>query len=167
MVNIFDAITSPLKAASESAEKLLELGSVIKHGNEIREMHQLIVVGLKAARDAEVEKLTMQDEIDRLKREVADLKANKAKLERYELKRLPPGVFVMALKENVQPPEPAHYACENCFGSGVVRRLHGTEPRNGVQKLTCNGCGAEIETGQYTPPKPARLNTRYNPFQRR
>jgi len=153
MANIIDAITSPLKAASDAAEKMLQIKGILDHGDEIRKLHDHVVTGLKAARIAQVEQTAMQNEIDGLKRKVADLEARDAKMERYELKRLPPGVFVMALKPDVQPPEPFHYACEKCYQDGKIYRLNSFGVVRGQERFHCNSCGSTIVTGDYVPPK--------------
>ena len=153
---ILDAITNPLQAAVNASETILEVKGILKFGDEIRNLHANVVAGLKAARIAETEQIAMQREIDLLKREVTDLKATNAKLERYELKRLPPGVFVYALKEAEKGAEPSHYACENCYGNGKIKPLHSLGTARGIEIFKCSGCGNEVRTGYYTPPKPTQ-----------
>jgi hypothetical protein len=164
MTNLMDAITSPLKAASDAAEKILEVKGILKFGDDIRKLHANVLTGLKAARAAELEQASMQQEIMALKREVADLKASKTKLERYELKRLPPGVFVMALKETEKGTEPEHYACEKCFGDGKIRRMQSVLIHRGQETLKCSGCETVIKIGHYIPPTPSRAIRNYDIF---
>jgi hypothetical protein len=68
-----------------------------------------------------------------LKREVADLKTNKTKLERYELKRLPPGVYVYALKDSEKGTEADHYACVKCFNEGKIMPMNHVVTFNGME----------------------------------
>lgn len=160
MAGIVQKIASPLNAAKDILQEALRVQGVLKHGNEIRDLHEKVLAGID-------ELSAKQAEIEALKREVTDLKAHKTQHERYELQRLEPGVFVMALKADVQPPEPAHYACEKCFGDGKIRRLQ-KQPRerNGLSIFVCTGCSTELEVGHYVRPQPVQTR-RYNPLRRR
>jgi hypothetical protein len=164
MANLMDAITSPLKAASDAAEKILEVKGILEFGDEIRDLHANVLAGLKAARLAELEQASMQQEILALKREMADLKTNKAKLERYELKRLPPGVFVMVLKQAEKGTEAEHYACENCHSDGKIKRLQSVLIHSGQETFKCSGCDTSIKAGHFVRAQPYRANTDYDIF---
>jgi hypothetical protein len=160
MAGLSDLIASPFNKANEILQKLLSAKGIIEYGDTIRELHQQFIAMSVSARAA-------HDKIEALEREVAELKANNAQRERYELKELPPGVLVMALKEGVQPAEPPHYACEKCFGDGKLRRLQ-KQPRerNGLSEYVCNGCETTLEVGNFVRPQPVQTR-RYNPLGRR
>jgi hypothetical protein len=147
MANVMNALTSPLKIIYETAEKLLQAQNIIEHGDEIRQLHASAVAALK-------DQATAEQKIQTLEREVADLKANKAKLERYELKRLPPNALVMALKEGERGIETDHYACVKCYGDGEIRPLQSILIHNGIETLRCLKCGSDVKTGYYVPPQP-------------
>jgi hypothetical protein len=164
MANLIDAITAPLKAASDAAEKILEVKGILEFGDEIRELHTNVLAGLKAARVAELEQASMQQEILALKREVSDLKASKTKLERYELKRLPPGVYVYALKEAEKGTAEQPYMCVKCFNSGVISPLNSIMTFNGIETLRCITCNSDVKTGYSTPSKPVRVIRDYDIF---
>lgn len=164
MANLIDAITSPLKAASDAAEKILEVNGILEFGDEIRELHANVLAGLKAARLAELEQAAMLQEILALKREMADLKTSKTKLERYELKRLPPGVYVYALKDSEKGAEADHYACVKCFNEGKIMPMNHVVTFNGMETLRCSGCAADIKTGYPIRSGPSRANTDYDIF---
>lgn len=166
MAETVSGIFSALSGAGETIKKLSKIGGIIEHGDTIRELHEQILSGIAAARLAQTEITDKQNQIDSLSREIASLKRSTAQLGRYELKQLPPGVFVMALKNGVQPPEPFHYACEMCFGDDKVRRLQQLPGRhNGIQVLICYGCKTEYEIGDYIRPQPVQTK-RYNPLSR-
>jgi hypothetical protein len=155
-----DAITSPLKAASDAAEKILQVKGILEFGDEIRELHANVVASLKAARIAELEQTSMQQEILALKREVTELKASKTKLERYELKRLPPGVFVYVLKEAEKGPEAQPYACVKCFGDGKIMPLQSILIHNGIETLRCSYCDFTVKTGHFVAPRQTQARGR-------
>ena len=164
MAILIDAITSPLKAASDAAEKILQVKGILEYGDEIRDLHANVLAGLKAARLAELEQASIQQEILVLKREVADLKTNKTKLERYELKRLPPGVYVYALKDSEKGTEADHYACVKCFNEGKIMPMNHVVTFNGMETLRCSGCTADIKTGYPTRSGPGRADMDYDIF---
>lgn len=164
MANVIDAITAPLKAAGDTAEKILQVKGILEFGDEIRELHANVIAGLKAARLAELEQTTMQQKIQLLEREVADLKTNNAQLARYELKRLPPGVFVYVLKDTEKGAEPEHYACENCFNNGKIKPLHSKGIHNGLETFYCTGCDTQIKAGHFVPPKVIKTRNNWSPF---
>jgi hypothetical protein len=164
MASMIETITSPLKAASETLEKMLAIKGVLEHGDEIRKLHENVVTGLKAAAAWHVQQIAMQDEIDSLKRKVVELEVRNAKLDQYETKELPPGVFVMVLKPGVQISEGVHRACQKCHQDGKIYPLQSRGTHRGLETLHCQGCGSELQTGHFEPPKPVQTRTRYNPF---
>lgn len=151
MASLFKLLPSQLKSALDTAEKLLQAKGIVEYGDEIRQLHTAIVTALKNEAAAE-------QEIQALKREVADLKANNANLERYELNRLPTGALVMALRETEKGAEPFHYACEKCHSNGNVRRLQPKEPLRGAETLGCDECGSRVTIGISVPQRAGRAH---------
>jgi hypothetical protein len=98
------------------------------------------------------------------KRRVTDLEARNTQLDKYERKRLPPGVFVYALKANMQSVEGPHYACEKCYNNGVISSLNSILVFNGIETLRCITCNSDVKTGHHIPSKPGRAITEYDIF---
>jgi hypothetical protein len=157
MANIFESVFSPLKTAIDLAQEGVELRDAIKLRDVVGKLQTQIIAAQQAAIAAYTAQTDMTEEIGCLKKRVAELEARDTKLERYELKKLPPGVFVYALKQGVQPPEEMHYACEACYQRGKIFRLQSGGIHNGLEKLHCNGCNTNVQTGYYQPRKPAPL----------
>jgi hypothetical protein len=157
MANIFEGVFSPLKTAIDLAQEGIELRDAIKLRDVVAKFQAQVIAAQQAAIAAHLQQTEMTEEMSRLKRQVAELEARNAKLERYELKKLPPGVLVYALKQDVQPPEEMHYACEACYERGKIFRLQSGGVHNGLESFRCNGCGVEVETGYFQPPQPAPL----------
>lgn len=87
-----------------------------------------------------------------LEAEVLKLKDMKAELSRYELKQLPPGTLVYALKETDQRGEPSHYICPTCYQRGKKSLLQEGEKINGQTPLKCHECATELRAGIYNAP---------------
>lgn len=159
MASFIEKITNPLKLASDAAEKMLKLNGILEYGDAIREMHENILTGLKEATAGEIERRALQERIDILEREVLNLKTKKANLDDYEPQTLPPGIHVYAPKASANVPGGPHYACKNCYERGIISRLDSGEMHNGLVKLSCSGCGAELKTGHYQRPEPVQTRS--------
>jgi hypothetical protein len=123
MASWLDTVTAPFKTARDMTTQFVEVRDAIKFGEIKSKLQAEIMAAYDAAMDMREREATLIEENATLKRRVAELEASKAQLERYELKQLPPGVFVYALKPNVHPIEAPHYACEKCYGDGKISRL--------------------------------------------
>jgi hypothetical protein len=164
MVSWLDTITAPLKTARDMTTQFVEVRDAIKFGEIKSKLQAEIMAAYDAAMDMREREATLIDENATLKRSVADLEARNAQLDRYELKQLPPGVFVRALKPNVQPVEPQHYACDKCYRDGEISPLNSILIHNGIATLLCSRCNTAMKTGYYTPPKPSRAIMDYDIF---
>jgi hypothetical protein len=120
MASWLDTVTAPFKTARDMTTQFVEVRDAIKFGEIKSKLQAEIMAAYDAAMDMREREATLIDENATLKRRVAELEARNAQLDRYELKQLPPGVFVRAFKPNVRPVEPQHYACDKCYGEGKI-----------------------------------------------
>jgi hypothetical protein len=147
-----DAVISPLKAAGDTAQRLLEIRDTVKFGEAIVKLQSDLLSAQHGALTAQGREATLLDELNQLKRRISDLEAWQKEQERYELTRLEPGVFVFALKLHMAVGEPTHCICQTCYQRGKKSILHSDERRNGIYHLICNECGTKLEVGCYVRP---------------
>jgi hypothetical protein len=142
-----DAITSPLKAASETVQGLVQVRDQIKFGDAVIKLQAQILSAQQGASAAQAREAEMIEEIRVLKTRVTELETWEAEKQRYHLERLPPGVFVYSLKPEMVGTEPPHSICQTCYQRGKKSLLHADEPRNGIYHLTCHECSTELRVG--------------------
>ena len=88
--------------------------------------------------------LTKIDELEKEIVRLEDWSANKA---RYDLADTGQGSFAFRLKEGVEPPEPAHWICPQCYEDGKKSILkHETLPVGRAETLVCHRCGFDVVT---------------------
>lgn len=143
-----DAVTMPLKAASETAQSLVNVRDQIKLGDTIIKLQAQILSAQQGASAAQARELEMTEEIRSLKARVAQLETWKTEKERYRLDRLPPGVFIYSLKEEKAGGEPPHSICQTCYQRGKKSILQATVTyTDGHHRLICHECGTELSVG--------------------
>lgn len=107
--------------------------------------------------------LSAQEAQSALVQRVRDLETEMTQMEkwdtekqRYQLKSLPPGVFVYALKPEETGGEPPHYICQNCHENGKKSHLHGSGDHYGTATFECKRCGSKFRIGRFNPPPNGR-----------
>ena len=137
-----DAITSPLKAASEGLQGLVHVRDQIKFGDAVIKLQTQILAAQQGASSAQSRKMEMTDEISELKTRVTELEEWDAEKKRYKKEILPPGVVLYLLKEEcADQGEPVHPICPTCYGNGKRFPLHRGETKRGQYDLHCHSCG--------------------------
>jgi hypothetical protein len=85
--------------------------------------------------------------IDELEAEIVRLEDWSAEKQRYELADTGQGSVAYKLKEGVEPPEPQHWICPQCYQDGKKSILkHESLPIGGADTLVCNRCGYDVVT---------------------
>ena len=106
--------------------------------------------------EAQQEQSTLLQHLTELKDELKGLRDWEAEKQRYQLKELPPGILVYALKEQFMAEEPSHSLCPTCYQKGKKSLLHSNEPGNGIHRLTCYECKTQLRVGHFRPLAPLR-----------
>jgi len=140
-----------VKAAFDMAKGLKDINDAAIRNAAIIELQQKIL-------GAQEEQATLIQRLGELEKEIADLKSWEAEKQRYELKELPPGVFVYDLKPGTSANEPPHSICQTCYQRGKKSILHSDEPGNGIHHLSCYECGTQLRVGHFRAQ--TRANTR-------
>ncbi len=97
---------------------------------------------------------TLLKKVDALEKDVARFETWETEKQRYELKEQGHlKVPAYALKEGVQPAEPPHSICPDCYENAKKSILQTIHKRPGVAKvLICNACGWEAYAeGSWNP----------------
>lgn len=152
MADWLKAVTDPLKAASDLAQGLMDLRDVTKLGGVVVKLNAEIISAQRGALSAQQNEATMAEKIRELEAKIVSFENWDAEQKRYELQKLPPGVFVYALKADMAGSEPPHQICQTCYQRGKKSILQSDEPGNGIHHLTCTECKTELTVGHFSPP---------------
>lgn len=160
-----DAITSPLSAASEGVQKLIEVRDLVKFGDALGKLQAQILSAQQGALAAFAREAALLEEIGALKERVADLEAWESEKERYELVALAPNVVAYSVKASARGAEPPHYICANCYNARRKSFLNQILHSQYQDKYNCKACG-EILTVDRPRPPGQYSSARRNPFSR-
>jgi hypothetical protein len=139
-----DGIMSPLNAAGQGIEKLIETRDLIKFGDELRKLHAEILAAQRGAMTAQANEATLLEEVGALKKQVTDLEAWESEKQRYQLIALAPNVIAYAVKESARGVEPPHLICANCYNAGKKSFLNQVTQGSRLDTYHCNGCGERL-----------------------
>ena len=144
-----DAITSPLSAASEGIQKLIEIRDLIKFGDALGKLQAQILSAQQGALAAYTRELELLEEIGALKKHVADLEAWDSQKNRYERRNVGYSAFAYVLKKPERGSETPHWACTNCYEHGKIITLqYGRLKKGSPPVWMCPSCEKEIDTGK-------------------
>jgi hypothetical protein len=146
-----DAITSPLKAASESVQKLIEIRDLIKFGDALGKLQAQILAAQQGALAAYERELTLLARVSQLEKEVASFDTWKREKQRYERKHLGWGAFAYMLKKAERGHEAPHWVCTNCYEHRHIATMQ-FGLLKGVEEMTwfCPSCKNTIRPSSAT-----------------
>lgn len=139
-----DGIMSPLNAAGQGIEKLMETRDLIKFGDELRKLHAEILAAQRGAMTAQANEAALLEEIRTLKKRVADLETWETEKQRYELVALAPNVMAYSVKAAARGTEPPHYICANCYNSGRKSFLNQVTHNARLDQFHCINCSERL-----------------------
>lgn len=159
-----DGIMSPLNAAGQSIEKLIETRDLVKFGDELRKLYTDVLAAQRGAMTAQANEAALLEQVGALKKRVTDLEAWEREKERYELIALAPNVMAYSVKAAARGTEPHHYICANCCNTGRKSFLNQVLRSEYLDRYQCKTCG---ETLSVERPRPPRQDApRRNPMSR-
>lgn len=153
MATWLDAIMSPLNAAGEGIQKLIEVRDLLKFGDALGKLQAQILSAQQGALAAYARETELIEEIRALKERVAQLDARNTQIERYELVALAPNVVAYSIKPAVRGSEPAHYICADCAANGKKFFLQQHIRGSYYDEYRCGGCGFKIGIDKGNPPQ--------------
>ena len=98
---------SALKTAFDIAKGLKDIDDATRRNAAVIELQEKIL-------SAQSEQSALIERIRALEAKMATVETWNTEKQRYQLKRLPPGIFVYELKFEMAAGEPAHSLCEKC-----------------------------------------------------
>jgi hypothetical protein len=122
MAMISGAMTA-LKAVGESAKALIAIHDQGVLRAKVIELNTQIVTAQVSALAALSDQFALLEEVNGLKKQVADFEAWETEKQRYELTAPDGGAFVYALKAGMENGEIPHWLCANCYENRHKNRL--------------------------------------------
>lgn len=99
--------------------------------------------------------------VGELEAEVRSFKTWEADKQRYELHDIGEGQLVYRLKDGVEPAEPPHQICADCYQRGQRRILQAETWYPGrAHVLTCKACGSTVYKHGHPHPDHAKFKNR-------
>jgi hypothetical protein len=142
-----------LRAIFEELQfEVVQVRNTTKAGDRERAFVDLREKLLNASQAAHSSHAGVLEKIDRLEKELAQLKDMEAQKARYKMEPLPPDLVVYVLKPEMANGEPIHRICSTCYHRGKISPLQGDERTNGIQHLTCYECSTKLATGHFVAP---------------
>lgn len=136
-----------MKAAGDIAKSLFQLSSSAEIKGQVIDLQNAILSAQQSAFAAQSQQSAMIQQINDLKKEIADIKAWEKEKQRYKLISAPWGGSVLyALKESCKGTEPPHWICTKCYDDGR-RTILQPHKKEGWITLACPTCKAENHTG--------------------
>ena len=135
------ALAGSLKAASDLAKAMIGLRDIQTIQAKAIELQSAILSAQGDAMSAMTAHSDLIEQVRALETKLAAFENWEAEKQRYELKERKGyhSVTVYALKEGMQPPEPMHYVCPDCY-QGRKKRILQHHADSGAEGLICNEC---------------------------
>jgi hypothetical protein len=143
------------KTMFDMAKALKEMDTANTRNMAVIDLQERIL----AAQSAYAELASRVGELEAVVRSLETWETEK---QRYELHKAGYSGFVYRLKEGVQPPEPAHEICANCYEGrkkSILERQTWQPGRAVV--LTCQRCGTTAYVSGVPFPEHAKLRHRF------
>jgi rubrerythrin len=144
-----DAIMSPLNAAGQTLEKLIETRDLVKFGDTFRKLFAEILAAQKGALVAQQREAELLNRIGALEKEVTRFETWEREKQRYELRNVGYGAYAYVLKKAERGTETPHWACTKCYEDGKIRTLQYGRFEKGIGAYwRCPDCKNSIDTGK-------------------
>jgi len=137
-----------LKAANDIAQAMVGLRDATAFQAKLIEFQAKIIEANNSAFAAQDERTALLRQISNLESEVTALKAERSRLQRYELKNFGGNTFAYQLKASEANGEPTHRACPNCYQKGHISILQFSHSESGQDWYDCPSCGGNRAYGQ-------------------
>ena len=148
LVEAAAATVSTIKAAFDIGKGVQSLHTSVEVDQAVAEMLEKLLTARQQAMESLETETALLKRIDELEQEIVRLEDWSAEKQRYELKQAgEEGSFAYRLKDGVQPPEPEHWICPQCYQDGKKSILkHESLPVGRAETLVCTRCDYDIVT---------------------
>lgn len=140
-----DPLSLAFTAIGEAAKLAKDLIAKVGKGESdtrIRELHEGLMRTIGLVTQAQVDRMAVQKDLDALEAKLKAYEAWGAEKVRYVLVHPWPGAVCYALKNGVEPREPPHWICPNCYERGQKSHLtlSDTINRENSREVKCSAC---------------------------
>ncbi len=136
VAEIYGGITAA-KAAFDIAKGLKDIHDATLRNAAVIDLQEKILA-------TQQEQMALIDRIRELEKEVASFETWETEKQKYELKDLGYGSFVLMLKPEARGTEPAHWVCTNCYSKGQISVIVWGAAKPGARPTNhCPACGNE------------------------
>ncbi|MPY74477.1 MAG: hypothetical protein GEU87_09455 [Alphaproteobacteria bacterium] len=148
------AAVSGLNTAREMTQALIGVRDAAVLNDKVIELQSVILAAQGNALTAQSEQFALLQQVRELEEQMARMETWDAEKEKYELKDVRSGVFAYARKEGMEPAEPPHHICADCYQNrqkSVLQKV--TRMPGRAHVLVCQQCGSEIYTSGHWQPE--------------
>jgi hypothetical protein len=143
-ITAIGVVSTSLNTAINIAKAMVDIRDATQVQGKVFELQRAILDAQQSVFAANEERTSLLQLVDRLEKEIADLKAWEAEKNRYELTALAPNVMAYKLKSSERNIEPIHLLCANCFTDRRKAFLIQTATTSHFDRLKCGRCGNEL-----------------------
>src|SRR5262249_55676549 len=115
------------------AKSLKDMNDAVVRNAAISELWEQIIA-------AQTRYSAAVEQIHDLEKQLSKFETWEAEKKRYQLQKLPPGVFVYVLKPEMASGEPTHRLCAKCYQNDKKSILQ----ESGSDYMKCHECGSEF-----------------------
>lgn len=158
VIATISATLSSLKTSVELARTAIALRDDAKLAEATQTLNERIIDVQNAALQLQEKQSAARDEIEALKDEARQLRAQITELEQkrnlraqYRLHQLTEGSLVLALREPDQSTDPVHYLCQTCMDNASKQVVLQEVRKMGNISLRCPNCDNMYRTGRTYP----------------
>jgi hypothetical protein len=177
-ISAIAALISALNSAKNIAQAMIGLRDSAAFQSKLIEFQTKLLDANNAAFAAQDERSGLIEQIRRLEKEIADLRAWEAERQRYQLIEVGPAAFAHVIKEDMRGGEPVHCICSECYQRGQKSILQSEGNYYGTVTLSCPQCTSKVRANEEhpgfpfkresvgQPHQPSQVQTDYDPFRR-
>lgn len=142
---------SALRGANDIAQAMIDLRDAAAFQSKLIEFQAKIIEANNSAFAAQDERAALLQRISDLESDIAVLKAQHRKFDRYQLKDYGGSTFAYELKASEANGEPIHRACATCFQKDRISILQFSHNTEGQDWYECPGCKQRRGYGVHHP----------------
>ena len=134
-------------------KSMFDIAKGLKNMNDATVRNAAVIELQEQILSAQEQQTALVERVSDLEKEMTRFETWETEKQRYKLEALPPGVHVYTLEEEMAAGEPTHHICQTCYQCGMKSILHQSAPNNGIYRLECKECGADLRVGHFQAPQ--------------
>jgi hypothetical protein len=146
-ISAIAGLATSLRSIVEITKAMKDVQDANTIQTKVFELTREIMAAQSCALAAQAAQSDLLQRERQLEAEIAKLKTWESEKQRYRLEKLPPGIFMYALKPEMAGGEPVHAICEKCYQNDKKSILHSFGKEGGIETFRCHGCGTDFYVG--------------------